>query len=296
MHPGANVDSLGVAAWTFALSLAVSAAACSAPPAPDARVAFALGLPSGSVLTARVRRGQDPSTRVASRERFVSTQGGDCPPDMASIGGRFCIDRWEASLALVLADGREAEVQVSPFGASPAIARGRVRAVSRAGVFPQGYVSALDAERACKASGKRLCRASEWTTACKGPDKRAWGYAETRAPGTCNDRGRNPVVSKYGHGRWTWSTMNDGELNRLGQTLARTGEHDGCTNGYGVYDMVGNLHEWVADKDGTFRGGYYADVASVGHGEGCGYVTTAHEARYHDYSTGFRCCADEARR
>jgi hypothetical protein len=27
-------------------------------------------------------------------------------------------------------------------------------------------------------------------------------------------------------------------------------------------------------------------------GKGCDYVTTAHEARYWDYSTGFRCCAD----
>jgi len=58
--------------------------------------------------------------------------------------------------------------------------------------------------------------------------------------------------------------------------------------------MVGNLHEWVADPAGTFYGGYYQDVASVGHGEGCGYLTTAHEARYHDYSTGFRCCSDVA--
>ena len=58
--------------------------------------------------------------------------------------------------------------------------------------------------------------------------------------------------------------------------------------------MVGNLHEWVADPSGTFYGGYYQDVSSKGHGEGCGYLTTAHEARYHDYSTGFRCCADVA--
>ena len=58
--------------------------------------------------------------------------------------------------------------------------------------------------------------------------------------------------------------------------------------------MVGNLHEWVADPNGTFYGGYYQDVASMGHGDGCGYLTTAHEARYHDYSTGFRCCADLA--
>jgi formylglycine-generating enzyme required for sulfatase activity len=88
--------------------------------------------------------------------------------------------------------------------------------------------------------------------------------------------------------------MNQPQLNQLDGTLARTGEHAGCTNGYGVFDMVGNLHEWVADSRGTFYGGYYQDVASVGHGEGCGYLTTAHEARYHDYSTGFRCCADVA--
>ena len=54
--------------------------------------------------------------------------------------------------------------------------------------------------------------------------------------------------------------------------------------------MHGNLHEWVADVDGTFRGGFYADA--VLNGTGCLYRTTAHAASYHDYSTGFRCCAD----
>ena len=29
-------------------------------------------------------------------------------------------------------------------------------------------------------------------------------------------------------------------------------------------------------------------------GPGCHYVTSAHEITYHDYSTGFRCCADAA--
>ena len=66
--------------------------------------------------------------------------------------------------------------------------------------------------------------------------------------------------------------------------------HDGCTNGYGVYDMVGNIHEWVDDPAGTFQGGYYLDVEQ--NGDGCGYRTDAHNVTYHDYSTGFRCCAD----
>jgi formylglycine-generating enzyme required for sulfatase activity len=73
-------------------------------------------------------------------------------------------------------------------------------------------------------------------------------------------------------------------------TLARTGEHAGCVNDWGLYDMVGNLHEWTADPNGTFQGGYYLDTQV--NGEGCAYRTTAHPFDYHDYSTGFRCCAD----
>jgi hypothetical protein len=54
--------------------------------------------------------------------------------------------------------------------------------------------------------------------------------------------------------------------------------------------MVGNLHEWVDDAAGTFRGGYYMDTSR--NGDGCSYQTTAHDFAYHDYSTGFRCCID----
>jgi hypothetical protein len=209
---------------------------------------------------------------------------------MAEIDGQFCIDRYEASLVDVLPNGEERAH--SPFG--PVADLTRVRAVSTANVFPQGYISAVEAGRACSASGKRLCRVAEWGKACRGPEVKSYGYADRREPGRCNDIGKNPVISLYGRGHWNWSTMNQPDLNQQDNTLMRTGEEPGCTNGYGVYDMVGNLHEWVADPAGSFYGGYYQDVASVGHGEGCGYRTTAHEARYHDYSTGFRCCSDVA--
>ena len=59
----------------------------------------------------------------------------------------------------------------------------------------------------------------------------------------------------------------------------------------GVYDLMGNLHEWTADPAGTFRGGFYVDT--VINGNGCSYVTTAHAVTHWDYSTGFRCCADQ---
>ena len=76
--------------------------------------------------------------------------------------------------------------------------------------------------------------------------------------------------------------------------FAPTGSYKHCRNAYGVYDMVGNLHEWTADVHdgtrGTFRGGYYQDTHL--NGDGCSYRTVAHDVSYHDYSTGFRCCAD----
>ena len=55
--------------------------------------------------------------------------------------------------------------------------------------------------------------------------------------------------------------------------------------------MMGNLHEWTDDPNGTFRGGFYVDTRI--NGEGCLYATTAHNIVHFDYSTGFRYCADK---
>ena len=91
-----------------------------------------------------------------------------------------------------------------------------------------------------------------------------------------------------------WTQLNDPRLGQVEGALAKTGEHPDCANGFGVVDMVGNLHEWVATDPaaahGTFAGGYYLDTSL--NGDGCGYKTQAHAHDYHDYSTGFRCCAD----
>ena len=271
----------------------VTLTACSAP-ASEASLVRTQPKVTSSLAGSTASSSSDDSqkARIAEtpKEAFGDVQSGRCPRSMADIEGRFCIDRYEASLLDVLSNGEERPH--SPFGAVADLSH--VRAVSAPNVFPQGYISAVEAQRACTASGKRLCRVSEWGKACRGPEPKSFGYGDRREPGRCNDTGKNPVISLYGRGHWNWSTMNQPDLNQLDGTLAKTGEHAGCTNGYGVYDMVGNLHEWVADPNGTFYGGYYSDVSSVGHGEGCGYLTTAHEARYHDYSTGFRCCADVA--
>ena len=96
--------------------------------------------------------------------------------------------------------------------------------------------------------------------------------------------------------------------------LAKTGSYDRCVSAHGVYDLVGNLHEWISDRvdhslpqkillhedigasipenigKGIFMGGFYSTTDQ--HGPGCRFVTPGHGPRYHDYTTGFRCCAD----
>ena len=223
-------------------------------------------------------------------QELLANGGKSCPDGMAVIDGRFCIDKYEASLVEVLPNGEE-----RPWSPFQVLSGHTVRAISIPHAFPQAYISEKEAVQACARSGKRLCSPKEWKVACEGPKKTQFGYGNERQTGRCNDNGKSAMTAVYGapNGRMYWSMdrMNNPALNQVDGTLAKTGDHDGCTNGYGVYDMVGNLHEWVNDPKGTFQGGYYLDTHL--NGDGCDYRTVAHEAWYHDYSTGFRCCADE---
>jgi formylglycine-generating enzyme required for sulfatase activity len=146
----------------------------------------------------------------------------------------------------------------------------------------------VEAKSACEASGKRLCHAQEWKAACKGPEKTRYPYGNTRVPNACVDTNRTSPMSVLHMGEHSERTMNDPLANQQPGTVEPTGATESCTNGYGVHDMVGNVHEWT--DDASFRGGYYLDTEL--NGQGCEYRTTAHASWYYDYSTGFRCCAD----
>jgi hypothetical protein len=206
-----------------------------------------------------------------------------CPRDMTLVGST-CVDKYEGSLVEIGSDGRE-----TPFSAHQTPEGHNVRAVSKAGVTPQAHISMNDAQRACKASGKRLCHAKEWKAACKGPEHTRYPYGNERQANACVDTNRTSPTHVLYSGEHTARTMNDPRLNQLENTVEETGAAKACTNDYGVHDMVGNVHEWA--DDGAFHGGYYLDTKI--NGEGCEYITTAHAKSYYDYSTGFRCCADE---
>jgi sulfatase modifying factor 1 len=236
-----------------------------------------------------------------------------CPPEMAFSAG-ICIDRYEARLLERAEDG-----SLTPFPpfARPKAGSGAFVAESRAGVRPQGYISQLEAASACQNTGKRLCTLSEWYRACRGEHDTLYPYGTTFVRGRCNV-GKPHLLSLL-HGSdpraWSYETgFNDPELDQRPGFLAETGAYSGCVTSAGVFDLVGNLHEWVADHvdasiaqklplkfgirsrighnlgKGVFMGGFFSTTNE--HGEGCEFVTMAHEPGYHDYSTGFRCCKD----
>lgn len=215
--------------------------------------------------------------------------GGACPPEMALIADRFCVDRWEGSIVLRDADGHE--TPQSPYVAPPADKIAIAKSVPN--VIPQAYISPKQAEAACRAANKRLCQPVEWRVACGGSEGTAFPYGPKRIAGKCHDSGASPMltfhVSTMKRG-WGLTELNDPRNNQLDGTVAKTGAFPDCVSDQGVYDMVGNLHEWTADTNGTFQGGYWLDTSQ--HGEGCAYRTIAHGYEYHDYSAGFRCCAD----
>jgi sulfatase modifying factor 1 len=226
-----------------------------------------------------------------------------CPAEMVEVEGAqrdFCIDKYEASL---VHRGPGGKMIAWPSNHPVDGSESEIVAVSRAGTKPQGYISGQQAARACENAGKRLCQPTEWVTACRGPKDTRYPYGNQRQAGVCNDRFArltgHPVQRLFRDTQprgtkaakmWSPEFMNDPRLHELPDTVTPSGTFAECTNEYGAVDMVGNLHEWVADPNGTFLGGFFMDTFQ--NGEGCEYRTRAHGFSYHDYSTGFRCCAD----
>ncbi|MFN8544930.1 MAG: SUMF1/EgtB/PvdO family nonheme iron enzyme [Candidatus Binatia bacterium] len=166
-----------------------------------------------------------------------------CPADSVLVG-TTCVDKYEASvwsipaastslLARVqqgtvtladLAGGGATEVSPSSSctpgfpGTFPANGNwtGPLYAVSVAGVLPTACVTWFQAEQACALSGKRLLTDEEWQRAAAG----------TPDPGT--DDGRTDCDVK-----------SPGPVD--------TGSRSSCKSAWGVFDMVGNVEELVAD-------------------------------------------------
>jgi sulfatase modifying factor 1 len=167
------------------------------------------------------------------------------------------------------------------------------RAVSRRGVVPQGYVSGKVAAEACRHAHKRLCTHDEWTLACRGERHTQFPYGEEYRAGACNVyRNDHPAALLHGNASLGHSDPRLGLVKGDdGDLLRPTGSTPKCASRWGddaIYDMVGNVDEWVDDPDGTFVGGFFSRSTR----SGCDATVKTHPYEYWDYSTGVRCCRD----
>ncbi len=121
---------------------------------------------------------------------------------------------------------------------------------------PKGNVSFEQAKEECAAHGKRLCTVEEWKWACGGLEGYKYPYGWHFEEKNCNTKGY-PKVEPSGQRRH-------------------------CVGKFGLYDMVGNLFEWVVDDQGDpmLMGGPLSKCQTVSPG-------LTGDAKPH---AGFRCC------
>ncbi len=133
------------------------------------------------------------------------------------------------------------------------------------GEYPVTGVSWAEADAMCKTEGKRLCTADEWVRACRGPQGLRFPYGPVYDGTKCNSE--SPVDAPQ----------------RIGETPKS------CVSGYGVYDLNGNVWEWVGttlDEEVSVRGGAWSSSSCAE----CALVFWENKPNTRSDRAGFRCC------
>lgn len=126
---------------------------------------------------------------------------------------------------------------------------------------PVVNVTREEAAQRCASAGKRLCTLDEWVSACLGVQQRRFSYGFQATTGRCNLGGGG---------------------------VALTGEYAQCKSDTDVYDLIGNVMEWVADSRG-------ATAIAVGGSYSATLETDCFSRSFLPPETrqpqiGFRCC------
>lgn len=189
--------------------------------------------------------------------------GGPCPQDMIYINaGTFKMG------SLPVDEGRQPDEPAFVTVTTAAFCIDRYEYPNKKGAMPKGSVSFAEADKLCGELGKRLCSEEEWERACKGVSMVRYPYDNTFDPSACN------AESNTGDDR----------------SVAPSGKFARCKSTYGVYDMSGNLAEWVYMKGGQrgVKGGY---VNKPDWAVRCASRKIENPSKRSPFY-GFRCCAD----
>ena len=236
------------------------------PPCPTESIAPASPNPPPSVPPPKGAPSSSlappPPPAVASAKVAPPAASPTCPDDMVTLSA-FCIDRYEAP--------------------------------NVAGDQPFSLRTASDGEQWCGARGKRLCSEGEWLRACQGPHGWRYPYGNEHRASACNDDRPWIPVSWQALARWPASEA-VAEAGRLFQADV-SGARSECVSEEGVYDLTGNVAEWVRRDDPAPRPGYDHVLkgcywAGCYHEPqpNCAFRNSAHPSSFRTYEAGFRCC------
>lgn len=155
-------------------------------------------------------------------------------------------------------------------------------AVSGVHVIPATRMSWFAAKEACEKAGMRLCTEKEWLSACQGSlavdDDGDGEFADDLVEGTQYPYGdfHNPTRC--------WSGKDRNKFRPV-----YTAEMPGCVSNQGVYDLVGNVEEWVGEtpEKAVLMGGAYDTPKDKAR---CYRANDTFGPGYANKRTGFRCC------
>jgi sulfatase modifying factor 1 len=223
-----------------------------------------------------------------------AAEASNCAPGMVEVEGDYCPNVEQKCLRWLDPETKQRCAEFLPTSACKGKSIHKHFCVDRfeypnvQGEKPVVMKSWLDAKATCQSEGKRLCGESEWTLACEGKERLPYPYGYTRSDEACNIDKPHPDVNEAAIAN---PATRDAEVARLDQRDP-SGAREACVSPYGVYDMTGNVDEWVVNESGKpfksgLKGGYWGPVR-----DRCRPMTIAHNEEFEFYQIGFRCCGE----